>query len=218
MSSHRATRNKVPTRAIRAAAALILAQALGACGEQSTFVYGLPFEDGTQIKVWQDHLTHAGGGNQIDMAGVFGAPPYHVVAARPGIVRFIADTFTVNCSSAVGCFNNYVWLEHQPGNEWSKYSHLGTGTVTGDAGLDVGDTVAAGQYLGDESNIGMAVGSNDGRHLHFEVVVPDNPATATPSGFAGDFPYTLKIPRFCGVPGGIVVKDSVYTASPCPES
>jgi hypothetical protein len=99
-----------------------------ACDE-STFVYQLPYANDTEITVWQDHLTHSGG-NQIDFAGVNGTPPYKVVAARPGIVRFIADTFTVNCSSAEGCFNNYVWLEHEPGNEWSKYSHLATGSAT----------------------------------------------------------------------------------------
>jgi murein DD-endopeptidase MepM/ murein hydrolase activator NlpD len=191
-----------------------LALTASACDE-STFIYALPFEPGTEVKVWQDHLRHPGG-RQIDVIGVFGTPPYRVVAARPGVVRFIADTFTVNCSSAVGCYNNYVWLEHEPGNEWSKYTHLATGSVTGRAGLAVGASVSAGQYLGDEGNIGMAVGTNDGRHLHFEVVVPDDPATATPSGFAGDFPYTLRIPRFCGVPGGLVVKDSFYVASACP--
>jgi len=194
---------------------VVLSVPLQACDE-STFVYRLPFANDTEIKVWQDHLTHAGG-NQIDFAGVNGTPPYKVVAARPGIVRFIADTFTVNCSSAEGCFNNYVWLQHEPGNEWSKYSHLATGSVTGAARLSVGAMVTAGQYLGDESNIGMAIGSNDGRHLHFEVVVPDDPLTATPTGFTGDFPYTLKIPRFCHVTGGIVEKDKTYTAAPCPQ-
>ena len=89
--------------------------------------------------------------------------------------------------------------------------------MTGAAGLSVGAMVTAGQYLGDESNIGMAIGSNDGRHLHFEVVVPDDPLTVTPTGFAGDFLYALKIPRFCHVTGGIVEKDRTYTAAPCPQ-
>ena len=188
--------------------------------DQTFFLYRLPFEDGTDIKIWQDHISHTGG-NQIDMAGVFGVAPYEVVAARPGTIRFIADTFTVNCSSAVGCSNNYVWIEHDLGDEWSKYTHLATGTVTsappGGAGLSVGEQVTAGQYLGDEGNIGMAIGTNMGRHLHFEVVIPDDPETATPSGFAGDFPYELKIPRFCSVPGQIAVQDSFYVANPCPN-
>ena len=93
---------------------VVLSVPVLACDE-STFVYRLPFANDTEIKVWQDHLTHAGG-NQI-VAGVNGRPPYKVVAARPGIVRFIADTFTLNCSSAEGCFNNYVWLQHEPGND-----------------------------------------------------------------------------------------------------
>lgn len=189
--------------------------ALAAC-ETTTFMYALPYEAGTDVLTWQDHETHANGGKQLDLAGVHGRAPYRVVAARPGVVRFIADTHSVNCHSPDQCYNNYVYLQHSPGNEWSKYSHLATGTVTGAAGLQVGSQVVAGQYLGDESNVGMATGTNDGRHLHFEVVVPDDPATAAPVGFAGDFPATLKIPRFCGVPGALVIKDSIYTAKACP--
>lgn len=196
---------------------VLAALALCATGcDKTTFVYRLPYADNTEIKVWQDHLTHANGGKQIDLAGVFGTAPYRVVAARPGTVRFIADTFSINCSSPASCPNNYVYLQHSPGNEWSKYSHLATGSVRGLAGLSEGASVAAGQYIGDESNVGVATGTNNGRHLHFEVVVPDDPATATPSGDKGDFPATLKIPRFCGVPGAIVVKDSFYVASACP--
>ena len=197
------------------AVALLLLVGLAAC-ETSTFIYALPYEVGTQVLVWQDHLTHAGGGKQLDLAGAEGTPPYRVVAARAGRVRFIADSFSMNCSSDVGCYNNYVWVQHTLGNEWTKYSHVATGSVRGSAGLSVGDSVVAGQYLGDEGNIGMAVGSNNGRHLHFEVVVPDDPVTATPSGFTGDFPYELKIPRFCHVAGGLVVKGSVYEAKACP--
>lgn len=215
MMSLRATmRHSGRTRGFAQFALVATAGALAGCDE-STFIYRLPYEAGTDILIWQDHLTHAGG-NTIDMAGANGEAPYRVVAARPGTVRFIADTHAVNCSSDVGCYNNYVWIQHNPGNEWSKYSHLATGSVTGGANLMVGSVVTAGQYLGDESNVGMAVGSNNGRHLHFEVVVPDDPETATPSGFVGDFPYTLKIPRFCGVPQAIVVKGNTYTASACP--
>lgn len=203
----------------RSTARLFLAAlTLGGAGcEQTTFVYRLPYADGTEVKIWQDHLTHPNGGKQVDMAGVFGTAPYRVVAARPGIVRFIADTFTINCSTPASCPNNYVYLQHSPGNEWSKYSHLATGSIRGLAGLTEGASVTAGQYLGDESNVGVATGTNNGRHLHFEVVVPDDPATASPSGNKGDFPATLKIPRFCGVAGGIVVKDSFYVASACPQ-
>jgi hypothetical protein len=66
------------------------------------------------------------------------------------------------------CTNNYVWIQHEPGEEWSKYSHVATGTVTGappsGAGLGEGDAVVAGQFLGNEGNVGMATGANDGRH------------------------------------------------------
>jgi len=179
--------------------------------DQSLILYRLPYEDKTNIKIWQDHKSH---NNQIDMAGVNGSAPYKVVAAQSGTVRFIEDSFTQNCSPSVGCNNNYVWIEHI-GNEWTKYSHLATNSVTGKAGLLKGDSVQAGQYIGDESNVGMATGSNDGRHLHFEAreVISVNP---TPSELAGDLPGTLRIPRFCGVPGQIVEMGEFYTATACP--
>ncbi len=56
----------------------------------------------------------------------------------------------------------------------------------------MGAQASVGQYLGDESNVGKAIGTNNGRHLHFEVAVPDDPVNAQPAGFTGDFPYTLK--------------------------
>ncbi len=73
-------------------------------------------------------------------------------------------------------YNNYVWLRH-PNGEWSKYSHLATGSVTGAPGnLSVGDTVTVGQVLGIESDIGRA----GGRHLHHEIAWPNNLTDDTP--------------------------------------
>ncbi len=60
--------------------------------------------------------------------------------------------------------NNYVWIAH-PNGEWTKYSHLRTGTVSIDAGWAAGDTIQVGQILGEEGDVGFATGT----HLHFEV-------------------------------------------------
>lgn len=86
-------------------------------------------------------------------------------------------------------YNNYIWIAHANG-EWSKYTHMATGTITGaPANLVVGDTVLVGQTLGIEADIGFA----GGRHLHHEIAVPTSPTDNTP--FQGPF-----IPRV--IPGG----------------
>jgi hypothetical protein len=189
--------------------------------DQSFFIYRLPYDDETDVMVWQDHLTHPPP-LALDFAGQNDDPLYRVVAARPGIVRFIRDEFSENCDPDVTtCTNNYVWIQHEPGDEWSKYSHVATGSVTGappsGAGLSEGDAVVAGQFVGNEGNVGMATGANDGRHLHFEVVIPDDPNPAKPMGPVGDFPYDARIPRFCHVPGAIAVAGATYTAGACPR-
>lgn len=184
--------------------------------DQSFLIYRLPNEANTDVRIWQDHLTHSPP-NRIDMAGINGTAPYRVVAAQAGTVRFIEDSNTENCCGG-SCDNNYVWIQHL-GEEWTKYSHLATGSVTGSgaAGLSVGDAVSAGQYLGDESNIGRACGSNDGRHLHFEVLVPNNPDNPTLSNQStGEIAGENRIPRFCGVPDQTVVKGEEYSAVACP--
>ena len=87
-------------------------------------------------------------------------------------------------------YNNYVWIRH-PNGEWSKYTHMATGSVTGAPGnLSVGDTVLVGQALGIEADIGRATG----RHLHHEVAIPTNPGDDTPFG---DSSYV-----FAAIPGG----------------
>jgi murein DD-endopeptidase MepM/ murein hydrolase activator NlpD len=173
-------------------------------------VYRIPYANGTDVTVTGDHLTHANVPNRIDMVGTGGQTPYKVVAAADGIVRFIVDTNTITCTTN-GCsdFNNYIWLEH-PNGEWTKYTHLQTGTITGAAKLKVGDAVCAGQYLGDEDDVGAATG----RHLHFEVGVPDD--LSDPINTVGGFIRGQnRIPVICGIPGNIFVDGQRYTAGPC---
>lgn len=189
---------------------VVVSLGLAACTDpsQSFLLYRLPYANGTQVDVLEDHTTHSPS-NQVDLAGVNGAAPYPVVAAQSGIVRAIEDDNIQNCCGG-NCANNYVLLEHL-GGEWTKYSHLAENSVRVDAGLSVGDVVVAGTFLGWESNVGRACGT----HLHFEVGVPTNPNSPLMPGNAGNFAGTNKIPRFCGVPGQIVMMDDIEVAVPC---
>ena len=142
------------------------------------------------------------------MRGVDGST-YRVVAAASGIIRYIEDSYTGQSSGT--CFNNYVWIEH-PNGEWSKYSHLAQNSVTNKAELSVGDSVSIGTYLGDEDDVGCASGD----HLHFEIGVPrnTNPIT-TIGGFLRDNGGAKRnrVPRICGISGGIFETGEEYVAS-----
>ena len=212
--NHRRPRTQVsggfhPIAALLLAIPLLLLQSGCEPGSnQSILLYRLPYADGTQTYVSRDHITHTPP-DRLDMVGVNGQAPYPVVAAQTGIIRFIVDHHTEVCCGG-SCANNYVWIEHLFG-EWTKYSHLATGSVTDIAGLSVGDVVLAGEFLGFESNVGRACGV----HLHFEVGVPNdplNPLTASNGGFING---ANRVPRFCGVPGQIATAESTYTAGPC---
>jgi murein DD-endopeptidase MepM/ murein hydrolase activator NlpD len=81
--------------------------------------------------------------------------------------------------------NNFVWIEHANG-EWTKYSHLRTGTVRIDYGWTEGDTIDVGDIIGAEGNVGFAFST----HLHYEV--------AELGAFTGTPPANI------GNPGGFI--------------
>lgn len=176
--------------------------------------YRIPYEDGLSVGNSRDHLTHGPVQVRLDLVGDTTRQPNQVVAAAAGTIMAIQDTNTTTCTGP-GCsaFNNYVWIAHANG-EWTKYTHFQTGTVRtappNGAGLQVGQNVAAGTYLGDEDDVGSA----GGIHLHFEVAVPTN--NVTPFQVSGGFVngYNL-IPLFCDIPGGIWWDGDTYTANPC---
>jgi murein DD-endopeptidase MepM/ murein hydrolase activator NlpD len=188
-------------------------------GEDSLFrsvpsqgAYRLPYENGTRVKVFDDFTTHRPAG-RIDLLGMEGRQ-HRIVAAAPGRVVAIQDTHGEQQPgrTAAECRNNYVWLEHANG-EWTNYSHLAEGSVTQRARLSVGDTVKAGDYLGDEAAVGCAMLV----HLHFEVAVPDEESPIDGAGFLrdNDGGKRERNPRFCGIDGGTVVKGVTYEAVPC---
>jgi murein DD-endopeptidase MepM/ murein hydrolase activator NlpD len=199
-----------------AAAALLFSTAAFAqdAAPQSAGQYRLPFANGTQVKVFDDFTTHHPRGRN-DLFAVGGtSEPYRVVAAADGRIVAIQDGWNEQQSgrAAALCHNNYVWIEH-PNGEWTNYSHIAHDSVTKKAGLKVGDTVKAGQYLGDEDAIGCAML----KHVHFEVAMPDEAHPIDSGGFLidNDNGKRERNPRFCGVPNGTAMKGETYTAVAC---
>lgn len=125
----------------------------------SNGVYRIPYADGTDVRVTRDHIDHTPI-NRIDMIGVNGTPPYQVVAAADGVIRYIEDSNTGSCNitGVTGCSdcNNYVWIEH-PNGEWTKYTHFTTGSVVAN-NWSIGDTICSGAVLGFEGDIGATRG------------------------------------------------------------
>jgi hypothetical protein len=109
-------------------------------------------------------------------------------------------------------YNNYVWIEH-PNGEWSKYTHLATGSVVAN-GWSVGDWIDAGEVIGTESDVGRA----GGRHLHHEIALPNDPTDPTPFSTDGGFIQgTNIVPVVCGIVNAenTYLKGETYTANPC---
>ena len=84
-----------------------------------------------------------------------------VVAAAPGTIIYKDDgNFDMNCALGGGDWNA-IYVMHADGSiAW--YGHMKSGTLTSKG---PGDTVTAGEFLG---NVGSS-GSSTGPHLHFEV-------------------------------------------------
>lgn len=178
----------------------------------SAGVYRLPYADGTQLRVFDDTRTHRPRG-RIDLVATGPRKPYRIVAAAAGTVRMIQDGYGERQSgrAASECRNNQVWIAHSNG-EWTGYSHLAKGSVTGLAKLRVGQRVRAGQLLGIEGDVGCAMLE----HLHFEVALPDPANPVDGGGFVtgNDAGKRNREPRFCGIQGGIN-KEEVYDAKRC---
>ena len=176
-------------------------------------IYRLPYADETQVKVFDDTRTHRPRA-RIDLFAVGGRKPYRIVAAAAGRVMAIQDRYGERQTgrAASECRNNYVWIAHANG-EWTGYSHMARGSVTGTAKLKVGQKVRAGQLIGIEGDVGCSMLE----HLHFEVAVPD-PATPIDAGgflIGNEGSRRNREPRFCGI-SGTIDKDQVHIARRCP--
>lgn len=160
-------------------------------------VYRLPYTNGTSVRASGDHFTHSPDLYEYDLVGTGNASgQYTVVAAAAGIIRVIVDDNAEPTDS-----NNMVWIEHANG-EWTKYTHLETGSVTA-LGHEEGDFVSAGTALGFEGDVGQA----SREHVHFQVMVPDDPAVSRDG--------QTRVPLICGIPGNIMYAGRTYTAGPC---
>lgn len=207
-----------PRKALRSLApigAFILCAVMSTAAQtNSRGVYRIPYQNGTTVKISRDFLTHTPLG-RIDMSGT-GGNEFKIVAAADGTIRFVVDSFSAQIDSGSGqpCTNNYVWIEHANG-EWTKYSHMQKDSSTTKAKIKVGQKVKAGTYLGDEGKVGCAGGD----HLHFEVGVPraTDPIT-TVGGFLADNDGSKRnrVPRICGISGGIFVAGASHEAQDVP--
>lgn len=178
----------------------------------SADVYRLPYADGTQVKVFDDTRTHRPR-TRIDLLATGPRKPYRIVAAAGGRVMAIQDGHGERQTGRAAslCRNNFVWIAH-PNGEWTGYSHMAKGSVTGMAKLKVGQKVRAGQLLGIEGDVGCAMLE----HLHFEVAVPDPAHPVDAGGFltGNEGSRRNRAPRFCGIEG-MISKDEVHIARRC---
>lgn len=183
---------------------------------RSSGYYRIPYADGTEVRVSRDHNLHTPKG-RYDMSGRGGSKPYRIVAAASGRIVAIEDRFSLQQDSdtAAQCNNNYVWIEH-PNGEWTKYSHMTKNSTTIRAKLKVGQTVKAGQYLGNEGAVGCAGGD----HLHFEVGSPRATDPFNPvGGFLRDNSGSKRnrIARICGISNGVFAAGRDYSARATPD-
>jgi len=202
-------------------------------------IYRIPFDDGIGVTITGDHHDHSPV-NRIDMVAGLGQPVVAAASgilravvdfngnfpgAGDGVDKFgnaQNDALEHSCqdgspavpnSVVVGLcqeYNNYVWIEH-PNGEWTKYTHMGTGTVTA-LGWAVGMPINVGDILGFEGDIGRA----GGNHLHFEVAVPTNPDDLTPFSTLGGFIQGVNVvPYVCDIPTNLYATGAAYVAADC---
>lgn len=187
-------------------------QAPEAPPQPSTGIYRLPYADGTRVKVFDDTRTHRPRA-RIDFVASGPRKPYRIVAAAAGRVMAIQDSYGERQTgrAASECRNNFVWIAH-PNGEWTGYSHMAKGSVSGTARLKVGQKVRAGQLLGIEGDVGCAMLE----HLHFEVAVPDPANPVDAGGFltGNDGSRRNREPRFCDI-AGTVNKEGAHIAHRC---
>ena len=214
---------------------------LAACAQGE---YRMPYQDGTVVDVYKDHVTHSSPhAYMYDLIAQNGASPA-IVAAAPGWIRFIDDSHEEPTDD-----NNYVWIEHPypfcpvdasradwPGkpanydstcipcnrefcNEWTTYAHMSKNSVRDVAGLSEGQWVEAGDFLGYEDQVGMA---DIGAHLHWHVAVIPPDTQPTHNGYYLEYVDATGIqpeviPIVCHAGGQSVIwRFGVYTAAGCP--
>jgi hypothetical protein len=142
----------------------------------------------------------------LDIAGRVGAPIY---AAADGVV---ADVSLYNQHG----YGRFVIIQHEDGMYDTLYAHLHKINVM------IGDAVVCGQQIGEmggqPGDDDPIDGASSGSHLHFEVILPNQPSmidfVKTWKGWTVDpLPYLTE--RAFGKPGltGSVIASSLYIRS-----
>ena len=120
------------------------------------------------------NYTSAGAHNATDYAPKNRSMKYNVTSASDGTVMYVNNTVTCSYNNDKTCpygYGSYVKIKTQnpaTGKNYSIiYGHLKADSIT----LKTGDTVKAGDVIGEMSNSGYAYSTSggDGTHLHFEV-------------------------------------------------
>jgi murein DD-endopeptidase MepM/ murein hydrolase activator NlpD len=151
-----------------------------------------------------------------------------IIAGAAGTIIGKDDgNFDQNCSFCSGCNWNAVYIVHSDGSvAW--YGHLKSGSLTTKT---VGQTVAAGEYLGVMGSSGVSTGP----HLHLEIYTdntytqlvdpwagPCNYLNGSTSWWANQQPYYVSTlnkvmthgaaPGMSGCPGGEIVNEKINFA------
>lgn len=179
--------------------------------ELSRNVYRIPYESGEEFVVRQDHYTHSPTQGRYDIRanGADDCNSHRIVAAAEGVVMRVVEDNSVSCPDC-GESNNYVWIRHA-NDEWTKYTHFRSNSVT----VSVGDQVCAGTILGYECWVG-ATSPAEWRHLHFEVRRPNDPANpviTTAGGFMDPSDGAHLIPVFNSFSKHYFEQDDEHTAT-----
>jgi len=168
----------------------------------------------------ENHGNSPGAGDGMDAMGNPWPDPAHGDSLEHACVSNDSTDTVPGGPSACTNYNNYVWIEH-PNGEYTNYSHMGTGTVSGN-GWSVGAWINAGEMLGLENDIGFASCGNcdpsdPASHLHFEVAFPNNPGDALTWTALGGFVSngTRVPPVVCDIPDNELLAGETYTANPC---
>lgn len=181
-------------------------------------LYRVPYENGETINMGSDVWTH----NPLGKYDMWADDANKlIVAAADGWVRGIQESFNVACFTVdslgnVTCcwnMNNYVIIEH-PNGEFSGYTHVQFNSVSAQS-ISLNQWVTAGTPIGIEGNVGCSTG----RHLHFEVSRPADPANGFQAS-GGFLNGELLIPVICGIGTGQswFVQGGTYTSGPCNDN
>lgn len=218
---------------------------------QSSGIYRIPYADGTSVGVNNDVHNHsnaydlaAGVGSPIVAAAsgwIRGIVEHNGNDPNPGDgLDALRNPYanpdagdalehaclsndpnnTVPAGTKCSDYNNYVWIEH-PNGEYTKYSHVGTGTVS-DNGWSEGDWINADEVIGLENDPGAASCGNcdpDDRayHLHWEVAFTNDPNDDLQWSELGGFIQNgSRVPAvICDIPGNELLEGDTHTANPC---